>query len=220
MHYGEPHHQSIMFDIIQFYVVCKYLKAHNASHDLKLFHTFAANPLKLSVLNKPVLFPLFRNLYERVILQNIIWNKMHLQKRRYVYEENDSILGWIALSPVSEETACSGVAEVSVYIERRAKHGGIAALLLTQTIASSEKEGLWTLQATIMQNKYSCILLFQKCVSGRLASAIKSRGTVSAHGERLYLWKEEVNVMTLTTAVIPPVFARKCLPVSLQTGKA
>lgn len=92
-----------------------------------------------------------------------VWNETHLQKCRYVYEEKDSVLGWIALSPVSEEAAYSGVAEVSVYIERRAKHRGIGTLLLKHAIVSSEKEGIWTLQATIMQNNYSCILLFQKC---------------------------------------------------------
>lgn len=40
-----------------------------------------------------------------------IWNKTHLQKCRYIYEQNGRILGWIALSPVSNETAyCNGQA--------------------------------------------------------------------------------------------------------------
>lgn len=92
-----------------------------------------------------------------------IWNKTYLQKCRYIYEQNGRILGWIALSPVSNETAYSGVAEVSVYVENKSKHQGIGTLLLDEVIKESEKEGFWTLQATIMHNNYSCILLFQKC---------------------------------------------------------
>ena len=44
------------------------------------------------------------------------WNASHLQLGRIAFEENNQILGWAALSPVSTRDVYKGVAEISVYI--------------------------------------------------------------------------------------------------------
>ena len=45
------------------------------------------------------------------------WDSKHLKHSRFVYEENNEILGWIALSPVSTRKVYEGVVEVRVYID-------------------------------------------------------------------------------------------------------
>lgn len=91
------------------------------------------------------------------------WDKKHLDKCRYVSVGEDKIQGWLALMPFSAEPVYSGVAEVSIYIENRSKHRGIGTSLLMEAVHQAKDAGIWTLQATIMHNNYSCILLFQKC---------------------------------------------------------
>lgn len=91
------------------------------------------------------------------------WDKKHLDKCRYVYVRDDKIQGWLALTSFSTEPVYSGVAEVSIYVENRSKHQGIGTSLLMEAVNQVKDAGIWTLQATIMHNNYSCILLFQKC---------------------------------------------------------
>ncbi len=44
------------------------------------------------------------------------WDAGHLQKARLVARDGDKILGWAALSSVSNRCVYGGVAEVSVYV--------------------------------------------------------------------------------------------------------
>ncbi|MCX8473565.1 MAG: hypothetical protein ORN85_07945 [Sediminibacterium sp.] len=51
------------------------------------------------------------------------WNDGHLTFARLVAVENNEVVGWAALSPVSTRCVYGGVAEVSVYVAD--KHKGI-----------------------------------------------------------------------------------------------
>jgi L-amino acid N-acyltransferase YncA len=77
------------------------------------------------------------------------WNKSHLPSCRFVAKFESQVLGWAALSPVSERCVYSGVAEVSVYVAHAARGTGIGTKLLANLISESEAEGIWTLQAGI-----------------------------------------------------------------------
>ncbi|HEX8423257.1 MAG TPA: hypothetical protein VF634_07595, partial [Pyrinomonadaceae bacterium] len=44
------------------------------------------------------------------------WDAGHLRKMRLVARDGEAILGWAALSPVSDRCVYGGVAEVSVYV--------------------------------------------------------------------------------------------------------
>jgi len=67
------------------------------------------------------------------------------------------ILGWIALSPVSNRCVYGGVAEISVYISTNSRRKGLGKLLLQHVIAASEQEGIWTLQSGIFPTNYGSI---------------------------------------------------------------
>ncbi len=77
------------------------------------------------------------------------WDRSHVDRCRLVAEENGRVLGWAALSPVSDRCVYGGVAEVSVYVAPGARGRGVGSLLLEALVRASEDAGLWTLQAGI-----------------------------------------------------------------------
>src|SRR6185436_12184508 len=58
------------------------------------------------------------------------WNESHLPFARLIAEEENEILGWAALSKVSDRCVYGGVAEVSVYVKSSERGKGIGSLLL------------------------------------------------------------------------------------------
>ena len=91
------------------------------------------------------------------------WDASHLQEPRLVARDGEKILGWAALSPVSNRRVYGGVAEVSVYVERRQGRRGIGRALLEALIDESEQNGIWTLQAGIFPENTASILLHLRC---------------------------------------------------------
>lgn len=77
------------------------------------------------------------------------WNKSHLKTCRFVCLFNNQVIGWTALSPVSNRCVYDGVAEVSVYVNSEFTGKKIGTKLLEKLISESEKNGIWTLQAGI-----------------------------------------------------------------------
>ncbi|WP_339655770.1 N-acetyltransferase family protein [uncultured Maribacter sp.] len=85
------------------------------------------------------------------------WDKAHMTSCRFVAELSDTILGWVALSPVSSRCVYGGVAEVSVYISKASRGKGIGKLLLKYLIDASEQEGIWTLQSGVFPSNHGSI---------------------------------------------------------------
>ncbi|WP_299221093.1 GNAT family N-acetyltransferase [uncultured Aquimarina sp.] len=87
------------------------------------------------------------------------WNQSHSKSCRLKAVLKNEIIGWAALSPVSNRDVYSGVAEVSIYITSKYRNFGIGKLLLAKLIEESEQEGFWTLQAGIFSNNAASIKL-------------------------------------------------------------
>ena len=87
----------------------------------------------------------------------------HLRDGRLVAKSGDTIVGWIALSPISGRCVYRGVAEVSIYIKASARGQGVGKALLTAAIERSERAGLWTLQAGIFPENMSSLALHRHC---------------------------------------------------------
>ncbi|HEV8587544.1 MAG TPA: GNAT family N-acetyltransferase [Pyrinomonadaceae bacterium] len=75
------------------------------------------------------------------------WDAAHLKFARLVARDGKGIVGWAALSPVSQRCVYSGVAEVSVYVSTARRQSGVGRKLLAALISASEENGIWTLQA-------------------------------------------------------------------------
>ena len=77
------------------------------------------------------------------------WDAKHLKTARLVFRDEDRVVGWAALSRVSQRSCYAGVCEVSVYVAAAARGRGIGSKLLGALVEQSEANGIWTLQASI-----------------------------------------------------------------------
>ena len=91
------------------------------------------------------------------------WDEGHLPFARLVMRDGETVLGWAALSPVSKRHVYRGVAEVTVYVGENAQGQGIGRTLLEALIDESEKNGIWTLQASIFPENTASVQLHLRC---------------------------------------------------------
>jgi L-amino acid N-acyltransferase YncA len=92
------------------------------------------------------------------------WDAGHLRKARLVARDAEGeVLGWAALSPVSDRCVYGGVAEVSVYVGERGRGHGVGRALLESLIAASERSGIWTLQAGVFPENAASVKLHIGC---------------------------------------------------------
>jgi L-amino acid N-acyltransferase YncA len=107
------------------------------------------------------------------------WNSAHLEQCRFVIEDNQRILAWAALSPVSGRCVYGGVAEISVYVSAEARGKGLGKKILNALVESSEKEKLWTLQAGIFPENIASVKIHEQCgfrLIGKREKIIKLNG--------------------------------------------
>jgi L-amino acid N-acyltransferase YncA len=85
----------------------------------------------------------------------------HLADHRFVAVNRRTgvVLGWVALTPVSNREVYAGVAEESIYVHPGVRCVGVGSTLLAAVIASSAAGGIWTLQAGIFPENRASIAL-------------------------------------------------------------
>jgi L-amino acid N-acyltransferase YncA len=93
------------------------------------------------------------------------WNRARLRECRLVARAapDDRVVGWVALSPVSERAVYRGVAELSIYVAADARGRGVGQALLRRLIAESEVAGIWTLQAGVIAENEPSLALHRAC---------------------------------------------------------
>jgi len=91
------------------------------------------------------------------------WDDGHLPHSRLVARQQQAVLGWGALSPVSRRSAYAGVAEVSIYVRAAQRRRGIGKRLLLALIDSSERNGIWTLQGATFAENIASLQLQEAC---------------------------------------------------------
>ncbi|MDG2193325.1 MAG: GNAT family N-acetyltransferase [Polaribacter sp.] len=90
------------------------------------------------------------------------WNEEHFQHSRFVAVQNNVVVGWVAISPVSKRDVYKGVAEISVYVSLQAQGKGVANALMEKVIQASEKNKIWTLYASIFPENEVSMYLHKK----------------------------------------------------------
>lgn len=115
------------------------------------------------------------------------WNRARLRECRLVArdEPQGRVLGWAALSPVSERAVYRGVAELSIYVAADARGRGVGRTLLRELIASSEEAGIWTLQAGVLAENEASLALHRSCGFREVGR----RERIGRHGDR---WRDVV----------------------------
>ena len=66
------------------------------------------------------------------------WDASHLPDHRLVALVDGEVVGWAAVSAVSDRCAYGGVVECSVYVSERSRGRGVGRALLDALIASTE----------------------------------------------------------------------------------
>jgi len=90
------------------------------------------------------------------------WDQSHTADVRLVAIDEEQVIGWAALSPVSSRPVYAGVAEVSVYVSPIMQGKGTGKLLLKHLIERSEQKGFWTLQAGIFPENIASIKIHEE----------------------------------------------------------
>lgn len=91
------------------------------------------------------------------------WNNAHLPFARIALTNEKNILGWAALKSVSKRSVYKGIAEISIYVATNESRKGIGTKLLKSLIEISEAHGIWTLQASIMDENKASIQMHLNC---------------------------------------------------------
>jgi phosphinothricin acetyltransferase len=91
------------------------------------------------------------------------WDAAHLPFARLVARFEGRVIGWAALSPVSGRCCYAGVAEASVYVDTDHRGQGVGRQLLLETIAESERRGIWTLQGGAFAENEASLRLQRAC---------------------------------------------------------
>jgi len=77
------------------------------------------------------------------------WDAAHLPEHRFVALVAGKVVGWVAVSGVSDRCVYGGVVENSVYVAAAARGQGVGRRLLEKLIVSTEEDGIWTIQSGI-----------------------------------------------------------------------
>lgn len=87
------------------------------------------------------------------------WDAGHLPGHRLVAMDGGAVLGWAAVSPVSDRCAYAGVVEDSIYLAESARGRGVGRALLTALVGSTERAGIWTVQTGIFPENAASLAL-------------------------------------------------------------
>ncbi len=90
------------------------------------------------------------------------WDAKHHAHSRFVFVEDERVLGWIALTPVSARKVYAGVAEISIYVDTDLHGRGIGSKLMEKVILSSEEQGIWTLYSSVFPENKATLSLHEK----------------------------------------------------------
>jgi phosphinothricin acetyltransferase len=90
------------------------------------------------------------------------WDSSHLSEHRFVAVHDGEVLGWTAVSPVSDRCVYGGVVESSVYVAGSARGHGVGMRLLEALISSTEEAGIWTIQTGVFPENEASVRLHQR----------------------------------------------------------
>lgn len=121
------------------------------------------------------------------------WDSRHLPSCRFVARSESEVLGWAALSPVSNRCVYAGVAEVSVYVAGKAQRRKIGTKLLCTLVEASERNSIWTLQAGIFPENVPSIELHKHC-GFRIVGTRERLGCMDSRWRDVLLMERRSNI--------------------------
>ena len=88
----------------------------------------------------------------------------HLAEHRLVAEDaaTGQVVGWAAVTRISERCVYAGVVEHSVYVDPDHQGRGVGRALLEALVASTEAGGVWTIQSGIFPENAASLALHDR----------------------------------------------------------
>jgi L-amino acid N-acyltransferase YncA len=111
------------------------------------------------------------------------WDRKHTL--RLVATDDDRVLGWAALAPVSSRRCYRGVAEDTIYVAAAARGRGVGGRLLGALVERAEQDGVWTIEAGIFPENEASLRLHE-------GVGFRVVGVRKAIGKRDGLWRDTV----------------------------
>ena len=100
--------------------------------------------------------------FETEVPPFVQWDSTHLAEHRFVALRGGAVVGWVAVSPVSDRCVYGGVVENSVYVGEEARGGGVGRALLARLIESTEAAGIWTIQTGVFPENEASVRLHER----------------------------------------------------------
>jgi L-amino acid N-acyltransferase YncA len=108
--------------------------------------------------------------------------------RLVAVDDSGTVLGWVAVSPVSARPVYAGVVEHSIYVDPATQGRGTGRALLGALIASTESAGIWTIQSGVFPENTASLALHTAC--GFRTVGVRER--VGRHPARDNRWRDVV----------------------------
>ena len=123
------------------------------------------------------------------------FDKAKLSAHRLVaLDEDGRVLGWAAVTAVSDRCVYGGVVEHSVYVHPDARGRGVGAALLDALISSTEAAGIWTIQSGIFPENTASLALHRR-------AGFRVVGTRERIGRHHGTWRDVVLLERRSPAV-------------------
>lgn len=100
-------------------------------------------------------------------------------------DESGKVLGWVAVTSVSDRCAYAGVVEHSVYVHPAARGQGVARALLHALVASTEAAGIWTIQSGIFPENAASLAVHER-------AGFRVIGTRERIGRHHGVWRDVI----------------------------
>ena len=91
------------------------------------------------------------------------WDRGHIKSCRFVYVEEEKVVGWVAISPTSSRCVYKGCVEMSIYIDKNYQGRGIGTELIKRLLCEAKKQGYWSIFSAIISKNEASIALHKKC---------------------------------------------------------
>lgn len=115
-----------------------------------------------------------------------------LPDHRLIALDGETVLGWVAVSPVSARPVYAGVVEHSVYIAEAARGRGLGHLLLSALIASTEQAGIWTIQSSVFPENHASLALH--AAHGFRQLGRRERIALMTYGPHAGQWRDTISL--------------------------
>jgi L-amino acid N-acyltransferase YncA len=111
-----------------------------------------------------------------------------LPDHMFVAESGGTVLGWVAVVPVSPSPVCAGVVEHSIFVAEAFREQGLGHQLMDALIASTERAHIWTLQSSVFRENVGSLALHAS--HGFVKVGVRERIGMMTYGPKMGQWRD------------------------------